>query len=68
MLNDLMWILFAYLAVLSIFVVPMVALVWVTNVIVKALKHRHARGRDDATPAAGAWADLLRPPAGAEPG
>ena len=43
MLNDLMWVLFAHLAAVCIFVVPMVALVWVTNVFVKALKHRHAR-------------------------
>ncbi len=43
MLNDLMWVLFAHLALASIFFVPMVALVWVTNVFVKALKHRHAR-------------------------
>ena len=43
MLNDLMWVLFAHLALAFIFFVPMIALVWVTNVIVKALKHRHAR-------------------------
>ena len=42
MLNDLMWALFAHLALLIIFV-PTVALVWVVNVFVKALKHRHAR-------------------------
>ena len=43
MLNDLMWVLFAHLALLIIFVVPTVALVWVVNVFVKGLKHRHAR-------------------------
>jgi len=43
MLNDLMWVLFAHLALAFIFFVPMIALVWVTNVFVKALKRRHAR-------------------------
>ena len=43
MLNDLMWVLFAHLALLFIFVAPTVALVWVAHVFVKALKHRHAR-------------------------
>ncbi len=50
MLNDLMWVLFAHLALASIFFVPMVALVWVTNVFVKAFKHRHARVTDALAP------------------
>ena len=37
MLNDLMWVLFAHLALLFIFVAPTVALVWVAHVFAKAL-------------------------------
>ena len=50
MMNDLMWVLFAHLALAFIVFVPMVALVWVTNVFVKALKHRHARVTDALAP------------------
>jgi hypothetical protein len=50
MLNDLMWLLFGHVALVLIFFVPMVALVWVTNVFVKALKHRHARVTDALAP------------------
>ena len=50
MLNDLMWVLVGHLALAFTFFVAMIALVWVTNVIVKALKHGHARVTDALAP------------------